>query len=360
MATPERLTRTLTGGGVVLLALLFASQMYVWINWWPIKIGWGTALAWSLPQLAVWLLLSPLAPALSRRLPLDRGQRGARIAIHGLISIGFGVAGLVLLDLSDRLLHWATLMGAPELITRLRYTIIHLHWGTAIYWVLLGADHTMRYYREVREREVRSAQLETQLSRAQLATLRVQLNPHFLFNTLNSIAVLVRRDPAGAEDMLHRLSAFLRGTLDGGEIQLAPLSDELDRLRDYVSIEQRRFRDRLTVRFDVEPGALGGLVPTFLLQPLVENALRHGVAPKPGPVTVDIVATRSGDRLHLAVRDDGAGLAASYRDGVGLANTRRRLEVLFGPAASFRLTSRAGGGTEAWLDLPWRTTEAAA
>jgi signal transduction histidine kinase len=350
MVTAQRVARTMAGGGVALLGILFASQMFVWINWWPIRIGWATALAWSLPQLAIWLLLTPIAVRLSRRYPIERGRRWARLTGHALASLAFGAVGLVLLDVSDRVLGWASLMGAPELVTRLKYTIIHFHWGTAIYWVVLGADHTVRSYGEVRESEL-------QLSRAQLATLRVQLHPHFLFNTLNSIAVLVRRDPAAAEEMLHRLSGFLRGVLDEAEVPWVTLAEELERLRDYVGIEETRFEDRLQVRFEVEGDAMTGVVPTFLLQPLVENALRHGLAPKPGPGTIEILATRVGDRLHLTVKDDGVGLGAAPRqDGIGLATTRRRLEALYGDGAAFRLVPREPAGSEARLDLPWLTT----
>jgi two-component sensor histidine kinase len=352
-----RLARTMVVGATALLALLFASQMYLWINWWPMRIGWLLALAWSLPQLVVWLSLSPIAVSLSRRYPIDRGSRGVRILGHVLAGIGFGLTGLLFLDFSDRILHWSTSIGAPELVSRLKYTFIHLHWGTVIYWVVLGADHAVRYHRETRERDLRAANLETALSRSQLSMLRAQLNPHFLFNTLNSIAVLLRRDPARAEDMVHRLGDFLRASLDGDEGQLSTLAAELARLRDYIDIEWQRFHDRLTVRFDVEPDTREALVPVFLLQPLVENAIRHGVAPRPGPVTVGVVAQRVGDRLRLVIRDDGAGLREPVTEGTGLTNTRRRLDVLYGKGAQMRLTNRAEGGTEAVVEIPWQPAD---
>jgi signal transduction histidine kinase len=352
---PEvRFTRVIAVSATVVLALLFASQMYLWINWWPLRIGWLVALAWSLPQLGLWLAMSPLAVALSRRFPIDRGSRGVRIIAHVLAGIAFGLAGLLFLDLSDRMLHWTTSIGAPELVSRLKYTFIHLYWGAAIYWVVLGADHAVRYHRETRERDLRAANLETALSQSQLSMLRAQLNPHFLFNTLNSIAVLLRHDPARAEDMVHRLGDFLRASLDGDEGQLSTLAAELARLRDYVDIEQERFHDRLTVRFDVPKDTLDALVPTFLLQPLLENAIRHGVAPRPGPVTVMVTAQRAGERLRLIVRDNGAGLREQVTEGTGLTNTRRRLDVLYGADASLRLTSPDEGGTEAVVDIPWQ------
>jgi signal transduction histidine kinase len=359
MFAPERLARTLAGGGLALLTVLFASQMYVWINWWPIRIGWPTALVWSLPQVAIWLLLAPAALELSRRVPLERGHRAARLVLHAAASLGFGLAGLLLLDLSDRLFHWAQLLGAPVLVTRLKYTVIHLHWGTAIYWVLLGADHTMRYYRHVGERDLLAARLESQLSQARLSVLRDQLNPHFLFNTLNSIAVLVRHDPVAAEAMLHRLSDFLRGTLEGGEAPLCSLDEELTRVRTYLGIEECRFQDRLSIRFQIDRDALVALVPSFILQPLVENALRHGIAPRPGPGLVEVTAQRNGGRLCLAVRDDGAGLPLPpVREGVGLSNTRRRLQALYGSGSRLELRSRVPRGTEVLVELPWQAAEA--
>lgn len=353
MIAPERLARLLAAGGVGLLTLLFASQMYIWINWWPIRIGWLTALAWALPQVALWFLLAPAVLAASRRWPIEAGRRAARIAGHALASVAFGLAGLLLLDASDRVLDWATLMGAPHLVTRIKYTIIHVHWGTAIYWVLVGADHAVRYYHEIGRREALAARLTSQLTEARLSALRDQLNPHFLFNTLNSIAVLVRHDPAGAEEMLHRLSGFLRGTLEGGEAPLCPLGEELDRVAAYIGIEERRFRDRLTVRWAVAPEARQGLVPSFILQPLVENALRHGLAPREGPGTLTVSAERQDGELRLAVRDDGVGLPAAPEDGVGLQNTRERLATLFGERASLVIRPGTPSGSEAIVRLPW-------
>lgn len=356
MDPTARLARLMVVAATALLAVLFTSQMYLWINWWPLRIGWGQALVWSLPQLAAWLAMAPIAVGLSRRFPVDRGARTTRIAGHVGASLLFGIAGLAILDVSDRLLHWTTLMGAPELVSRLKYTAIHIHWGTAIYWVVVGADHAVRYHRETRERELRAANLESALSRSQLSMLRAQLNPHFLFNTLNSIAVLTRHDPARAEGMLHRLSDFLRAAVVEDDTQVTTLAAEIDRIRDYLDIEQERFGDRLTVRISIADDATGAVIPTFLLQPLVENALRHGLAPRPGRVSLDITAEPLGERIRLTIRDDGVGLTpGDLHEGTGLANTRRRLALLYGPEATLRLSARDTGGAEAVVELPWAT-----
>lgn len=232
------------------------------------------------------------------------------------------------------------------------------------YMILLGvaaAVHAARFYRQSQEREAHAARLRAELTVARMDALSAQLWPHFLFNALNSVSSLMHRDVEAADAVLARLGDLLRRTLRAGEGHEVPLAEELAVLDDYLAIVGARFRDRLTTDVRPEPGTERALVPRFVLQPLVENALKHGIARRAGAGRVEVRAARVGhDRLRLTVADDGAGrtgaawasTAASH--GVGLANTRRRLATLYGDAQRLSLDDRPGGGLVATVELPWR------
>ncbi len=208
-----------------------------------------------------------------------------------------------------------------------------LPYGVAIYLAMVGVEHAIRYFVEVREQQVQVARLSKQLADARLAALQAQLNPHFLFNALNTIAVHAREgDGAETARIVERLSDVLRRTLGRHRAGEVPLDDELELVRQYVAIEQARFPDRLTITFDIAPGALPASVPGFVLQHLVENAIRHGVARRSERGTVRVSARRDGESLLLTVEDDGPGFPPSFAipDGHGLANTRERLRTLYG------------------------------
>ena len=220
------------------------------------------------------------------------------------------------------------------------------------------------YYRRFRERErraaqleVEAAQLETQLAQAQLDALKMQLHPHFLFNTLNSISVLMRDDATAANRMLIRLSELLRVALKSEGRQEIPLRQELEFLRGYLEIEQTRFQDRLMVDFDIEKETLDAQVPNLILQPLVENAIRHGIAPRAEAGLIQVQARRENSFVELCVSDDGAGLNESEMqgNGIGLSNTRKRLEKLYGEQYGFEISSPAGGGLQVRLKIPFHT-----
>jgi len=343
-------------GGAGLVALLFTSQLYVWINWWPIRIGWGTALLWSLPQLLVWAALVPLVVAAARRWPVEGPTRFRRLLAHGGGSLALGLGGLLLLDLSDRLTGWSVALGAPgSLLTNLKYTIIHLHMGVAVYWVTLAVTHAARYQAGLAESRERALALSSALAEAQLSALRAQLHPHFLFNTLNGIAVAIRQDPATAELMVHRLSGLLRSTLETADIPEVTLAEELAAAAAYLDIEQARFGGRLRTVIELPEECRACLVPSFLLQPLVENAVRYAVAPRAGGGEIRLRAGCDGGRLLLQVEDDGPGFAGRpAREGVGLGHTRRRLATHYGAAASLETRDRPGGGAEVRIELPAR------
>ena len=225
------------------------------------------------------------------------------------------------------------------------------------YWILVLGLLGWHYYKAYRERERQADALATELVQARLQALRMQINPHFLFNTLNTISALIHENPDAADRMVVRLSELLRRTLERGDVQEVPLREELEFLKSYLEIEQVRFADRLTVTFNIEPAAEELLVPHLMLQPLVENALRHGVLPREEPGRVEISAqVVDGHQLQLKVRDNGNGLSAASdrpaREGIGLQNIRSRLMQLYGDAQRFELGNAPGGGVEARVRIP--------
>lgn len=227
-----------------------------------------------------------------------------------------------------------------------------------IYLLIVAYSYGREYYQRFREREFRALQLEASLSKARLEALRMQLQPHFLFNTLNATAALIHTDPEAADLMLTRLSSLLRITLDRADVQLVPLEEELRFLTLYLEIEKVRFQDRLTVVQDIEPAALTAPVPYMILQPIVENAIRHGISRKPGQGRLNVRVCLENGCLRLEVADDGIGLAAAaqtgHRPGVGLSNVRARLQQLYGDSALLALVDNPGGGTRVIIKLPVR------
>jgi LytS/YehU family sensor histidine kinase len=242
------------------------------------------------------------------------------------------------------------------------WTLISLPWSVFIYFALLGCMHAFMYFVEARERETQAARLTAQLAEARLGALRMQLHPHFLFNSLNAITVLVRdQRTREATSMLELLSDVLRQVLRTDPAHEIPLSQELRFLEQYLAIEQIRFSDRLTASFAVADDVRGAAVPEFILQPLVENALRHGIASRGEDGRVEIAARRDGGELVLSVRDNGVGLPPEGErraEGLGLANTRERLATLYAASARLDLAANPGGGTTATVRLPYRAYQA--
>lgn len=221
---------------------------------------------------------------------------------------------------------------------------------------ILGTGFAREYFLRDRERAGHAAQLQAQLAEARLAALRMQINPHFLFNTLHAISALVERDPSGVRRMIARLSELLRHTTDSNASDEVTLRDELDFLRRYIEIMEIRFQGRLKVERDIEPAALDALLPNLILQPIVENALEHGASRATGEGKIEISARRDGDVLRMRVRDNGPGVEnANARTGIGLANTRERLAQLYGDRAAVTLSTATDGGAVAELTLPFHT-----
>jgi signal transduction histidine kinase len=311
-----------------------------------------------------WAILMPGMFWMARRYRFGRGTWRSAAAMHCLGVLAFTFTHAVL-TISSRWLIIEMLGGGERLIGRPfsfqssfeELFFLNFDWEMMTYWAVIGLSHALDFHRESQERELTSAHLQTRLAEANLQALQRQLHPHFLFNTLHTISALMHRDTEAADAMLERLSDLLRLTLDRVGTQQVCLKDELDFIDKYVEIERARFGDRLRVVVDVDPGILDASVPNLLLQPLVENAVRHGIAPKVGGGTVQIVARREGDRLQLIVRDNGFGLPAdtlqAFNKGVGVSNTRSRLEHLFGDRHRFEFQRPQGGGLAVTIEIPF-------
>ena len=362
-----------------LLGLLESSKSYVADQLQGIHRGWGAALVGNLPWWWCWALLTPLVAGLASRARLDRPRWPLALAAHLAAATVLSVAHLAAVGT----LYWHTITAAilPYLGPLARQRVAtplgqievfingYLIVNVMTYGAIVVAWYALRFHRAMRERErealalqARAATLEAQMHEARLSALRMELNPHFLYNALNAVAGLVRRhDGTRAVEMLARLGTLLRLTLerDGGhEVTLAR---ELELLNLYLEIERTRFSDRLRVDLDVPPTVLEARVPAFVLQPLVENAIRHGIAKVPEPGWVRIAASTERGTLAIEIADTGPGITAdlSRSEGVGLRNTRARLAQLYGAAAGLRLERGAAGGTIATLWLPLRFEPAA-
>jgi two-component sensor histidine kinase len=304
-----------------------------------------------------WACLTPAILWLSHWAPLERNTWKRAVAVHVPGVFVATVAHIALTVGSQIMIGW--LVGQEPRDWRQEAQSMffnYFDWEMMTYWAIVGLSHALRYYSEARDRALRESQLETHLVEAQLEALQRQLQPHFLFNTLNTISALMHRNVDAADNMIAKLSDLLRLSLQTVGVQEVPLKQELDFLSKYLEIEQTRFRDRLTVVFDVQPDTLDALVPNLVLQPLVENAIKHGIGPRPTPGQIEIRSRRVGSLLEMEVRDNGVGLSAArltdFNRGVGLANTRSRLQHLYGSSHRFEFRQPPGGGLSVLIAIP--------
>ncbi|WP_374473069.1 sensor histidine kinase [Arenimonas sp.] len=338
-----------------LVAMLFAGQAWVAAQVRGEPLAWARASSIWLVWAAAWAALTPVALWLEARFPLQRPGLLRALAVHALASATCALANLALFALA------APLIGAANteptwLATFSRLLGTTLLLNLPVYWLVVAAAHIGRLVRTAREKDRRQLRLEAQLADARLQTLRTQLQPHFLFNALNTISVLMHEDARAADRILLQLSALLRRSLEANEAHEVTLGEEIRFLESYLAIEQARFGGRLGYYLHVPESALQARVPNLLLHPLVENALRHGLSTRAGPGRVEVTAERQGDALLLRVVDDGRGLPPALTERVGLANTRARLRLLYADRQRFDVRNASGGGTVAEIELPWRTT----
>ncbi|MBK6458173.1 MAG: histidine kinase [Gemmatimonadetes bacterium] len=326
VVVPARLNPDLPLAGIV------AVQMAMWLPW----------AAWS--QLII---------AVGDRVPLERGRVLRAMLVHVPLCLVVVTVHIIIVDWAQR-----TFGIVPPRKLDSVLAIGLRSYGdvnVVVYWAVVGAHVAMRWHEAWRLESVRAARLTSDLAQAQLSALRAQLHPHFLFNALNAVVALVGEDPAAAKRVTVRLAELLRATLAATERSSLPLREELELTRRYLEIEQVRFGERLTVDWSVDEALLDADVPAFVLQPLVENALVHAVAPRAAGGRVEIVARSVGEGLQLAVCDDGAGpqpRASTRGNGVGLRNLRDRLERLYDGLATLNLATRSGGGAEVTVVLP--------
>ena len=305
-----------------------------------------------------WLLYALLTPGVfwtARRWPLARPHLGKHLALHLGISLLFCVAWAGAGTLLKMMWTPQTLWG-PPLESFLRWLFITFPFGVSVYLGVVGTEHAIRYFVEARDRELQMARLAEQLSNARLAALQASVHPHFLFNTLNTVIVLVRDgERAAATRIIEQLSEVLRQSLRRAQTNEVSLGRELDLVSQYLAIEQARFSDRLRAQFEIDETLLSAAVPAFALQHLVDNAIRHGIAKAADAGTVLVRARRDGDVLELSVHDDGIGTAPDpHPVGHGLENTRERLQALYGRDASLTVVPMQPRGTIATLRVPYR------
>lgn len=365
MLLPYYWRRALLFFGVwTLFGLFFACQAYINNAYFGRSIAFEQALVPWLSCAYIWALLTPFVIKLARRFPLERGKLLRGLLVHLIAGVIFSLLQLAVYVFVRQWLLGDLSKPFSPLQSFQNILIVEFHANLLIYWSVVGLYHAYDYYRRFRERErraaqleVEAAQLETQLSQAQLDALKMQLHPHFLFNTLNSISVLVRDDAIAANRMLVRLSELLRVALKSEGRQEIPLRQELEFLRGYLEIEQMRFQDRLTVDFEVEKETLDAQVPNLILQPLVENAIRHGIAPRAESGLIQVQARRENGFVELCVSDNGAGLNESETptSGIGLSNTQKRLEKLYGEQYGFEISSPETGGLQVKIKIPFHT-----
>jgi len=322
---------------------------------------WVIALRPALLEAALWAFTTVAIFWLARHFPLERGRVLRGIAVHLVAAVVIALARTGVMVVLGWYVPWVRVRGfGPQF------------WGTSsqnalFYALLLGIAHLVLYYRRYREREQAAEQLARGLTEARLQALKMQLQPHFLFNTLNAISALIPAEAKPARRMVARLGDLLRSTLEHEETQEVTLREELAFLEPYLEIEQARLEDRLTVVMNIAPATLDARVPHLILQPLVENAIRHGIAARIEPGRVEISAFRGPDDgfLQLEIRDDGRGTDRNNdrhnesrpRRGVGLTNICARLEQLYGGEHRFKLENQAEGGVLVQITLPFRREE---
>lgn len=341
------------------VGLFFASYSSLWGKYiYKSPITWEYALKTNLSFYYIWACIAPFVLWLGKRYRFEEGTRTLSLLVHIptsllLATIQLIVAEVIVQSFRPEPLHLYDAFRSIQVTF-----VVYFHINLLTYWAILGIGYGRQYYRKFRDREIRAAQLEAQLTQAQLQALKTQLHPHFLFNTFNTISSLMHRNVDDADRVLAKLGDLLRYSLHNVGVQEVALREELDFLQRYLEIEQTRFEDRLRVKVSVDRDVLDMKVPNLILQPLVENAVRYAVATQASGASIEIAAHLAEDKLRMSVSDDGPGLPpdfdAAVDEGVGLRTSRERLQQLYGDQHEFVLRNRSPRGLEVSIKIPAR------
>jgi two-component system LytT family sensor kinase len=342
-------------GAWTLAALVYSSHLYVFHNLLGKRATWWQTASEAFQDFYVWALLCPLILYLAKRFPISRTGWRKALLVHIPASLLVSLVQVALHTVVTQIVEgYLTREGAWEVFRALFARTYHF--GLIPYWVMVLVWCGIQYYKD---RELRASQLQTRLAQAELQALKMQLHPHFLFNTLHAISALMQQDVKAADRMVARLSDLLRISLQASNIQEVPLWQELEFLEGYLEIEKTRFQDRLKVEMNIAPETLDATIPNLILQPLVENSIRHGIAKHRGAGLVEIRSEKEDGRLRVLVRDNGAGLpdegCDTFKEGIGLSNTRARLQQLYGSKHDLQFRNAPGGGLVVTLLIPFST-----
>ena len=338
-----------------IVALFFSTQIFMMYYSEGQPIPYKRAFIVQGTACYLWALVTPLILWLARRFCIGRNGWFRKVALHFVFSLA-----LVSVLISLHFVVYMILAGQASTITPLRllgYLYPNLDRWLLVYWVILLMSHAFNYYNSYRKGELKASQLRTQLVQSQLEALKMQVQPHFLFNTLHSISALLSKDTEGARKMITRLGDFLRLTLENSGSMEVTLQQEIEFLNGYLEIERIRFQDRLTTDIKIDPSVLEARVPNLILQPIVENAMKHAVVNSHSG-HVEITAAPRNGAVHIEVKDNGPGLQVDRTlevrrgKGLGLANTKARLVGLYGTDARFEMTNHPSGGLIVSIDIP--------
>jgi len=356
----KRRTRLAMIWGIwTIVALFFSTQVYMMYYSGNQPIPYAKAFFVQASACYLWALVTPLVLWLAREHRIDRHNWHKKVFFHVVLSVALSSTLIVI-----HFVIYMIIVGRVNRITpywAFDYLYPNLDRWLLVYWFIFLMSHASNYYRSYREGELKASHLRTQLAQAQLEALKMQVHPHFLFNTLHSISALLSKDTESARKMISRLGDFLRLTLENGGATEVTLQQELEFLNGYLEIERVRFQDRLTTTIVIDPEVLNVRVPNLILQPIVENAMRHAVA-RTNEGKVEITAIPRNGSVRIEVKDNGPGISSEPRAmvrsrGVGLANTQARLNCLYGTEAKFELVNRPSGGLTVVLEVPRRMAD---
>ncbi|MFC1724324.1 sensor histidine kinase [candidate division KSB1 bacterium] len=338
------------------VAVFFASESYLIsiVKDQPINIL--SQIQWTLVRWLPWAFFTPLIVYFIKRFPVRREKWFGPVLFHLVLSVFFTVIQAGIYNCFIGLFKNLMPVWNFRILSSLIFGFIHFN--IIAYGIVISIYYLFEYYRKFRERELKASRLETRLAQSQLEVLKMQLQPHFLFNTLHAISALLHKDSEAADKMISRLSDLLRFSLDNSGLQEVTLKEELELLKIYLEIEKTRFEDRLNVKYDIARETLSAVVPNLILQPLVENAVRHGIAPNVKGGMIKISSRHENNNLVVEVYDNGIGLKkndlSALKKGFGLANTIERLNQLYGERGNFNLENAEGGGTIGTFKIPFR------